>query len=63
MWDVATRTSTTILEDTPYGGVESVAFSSDGTLATASDDDTIKLWDVATGNAAILEGIREMSFL
>ncbi len=55
LWDVATRKSTAILEDTPYGGVESVVFSSDGTLATASDDN-IKLWDVATGNAAILGG-------
>ena len=38
--------------------VTSVAFSSDGTiLASGSEDDTIKLWDVATGrNIATLEG-------
>ncbi len=59
LWDVATRTSTTILEETPYGGVESVAFSRDGTLATTASeffDDTIKLWNVATGNAITLKG-------
>ena len=32
------------------GAVDSVAFSPDGkTLASGSDDDTIRLWDVATG--------------
>ena len=32
------------------GAVDSVAFSPDGkTLASGSDDSTIKLWDVATG--------------
>ena len=40
------------------GFVESVAFSPDGkTLASGSEDQTIKLWDVATGgNIATLKG-------
>jgi WD40 repeat protein len=33
--------------------VNSVAYSPDGkTLASGSSDDTIKLWDVTTGNQA-----------
>ena len=62
LWNVATHTSTAILEETPYGGVESVAFSPDGTTLASRGgerrlfDGEIKLWDVATGNAAILEG-------
>ena len=37
--------------------VESVAFSPDGTLiASGRKDGTVVLWDIATGNATILEG-------
>ncbi|CRG92733.1 putative WD repeat-containing protein alr3466 [Talaromyces islandicus] len=40
------------------GGVNSVAFTSDGKmLASASDDNTIRLWDITTGQCMqILEG-------
>ena len=39
-----------ILEDAHKGSVLSVAFSPDGqSLASASRDNTIKLWDVRTG--------------
>ncbi len=67
LWDVATGTSTAILEGhlfplTPgekyLGGEIPVAFSSDGTiLACGGPDNTVKLWEVATGtNAATLYG-------
>ena len=48
MWDVATGTLQQTLTHTD--GVSSVVFSPDGqTLASGSDDATIRLWDVATG--------------
>ncbi len=58
LWDVATRTNIATLEGHTRG-VNSVAFSPDGTLlaSSGSTDDTVKLWDVATRtNIATLEG-------
>ena len=48
----------TFLAEHEKSPVRSIAFSPDGkTLASGSDDDTIKLWDVATGTLkATLEG-------
>ncbi len=57
LWDVGTGTRTATLVE--YGGgIESVVFSSDGTiLASASRwDNTVKVWDLATGNAATISG-------
>ena len=45
LWDVATQQDFATLPHT--GGVESMEFSSDGTLASASDG-TVELWDAAT---------------
>ena len=57
LWDVASGKETARLEG--HGdGVNSVAFSPDGTrLASGSDDDMARLWDMASGKeTARLEG-------
>jgi WD40 repeat protein len=49
IWDAITDTLQQTLEE-HSGGVNSVAFSHDSKLvASASDDETVKVWDVATG--------------
>ncbi len=48
LYDVATSRELTLLPTTSF--ITSVSFSSDGTLlASGSLDDTVKLWDVSTG--------------
>jgi WD40 repeat protein len=56
LWDVRTGKNTATLEGRL--SVLGLAFNSDGkTLASGSDDRTIKLWDVATDkNIACLQG-------
>ncbi len=52
LWDVATKTKITTLEESEYA-VLSVAFSPDGTtLAVGMGDGTVTLWDMATKTKA-----------
>ncbi len=48
LWDVARRKQIATLEGRP-DGIQALAFSSAGTLASGSWDGTVQLWDVASG--------------
>jgi WD40 repeat protein len=59
IWDVATGKEIAILHGAGViGGMESAAFSRDGTrIVTASVDNTARIWDAATGSEiAVLRG-------
>jgi len=50
LWNTTDWSELRVLDSHTYGGVHTIAFSPDGkTLASGNADNTIKLWDVASG--------------
>jgi RNA polymerase sigma factor (sigma-70 family) len=49
VWDLRTGEETAADDTSHRGWVNQIAFGTNGMIATASDDHTVRLWDLATG--------------